>query len=244
MYDKNNYQLQYQKLTFEDTLREYRMRYIVDYIKSVKSDRILEIGSGCWPLFDYFDDYQTIDIVEPGNYFYETTKIKIGKNPRLSITNSSIEEVYPKLKNDYDVILIGGFLHEIDNPEEVLSIVKKIANPDTIIITFVPNADSFHRVLAFEAGIIESKYQFSENDSLFGRRNVFNKASISSLFVKSGYSVSMVDTYFIKPFSHEQMDQLMSSSFLNVQLLNGLYNMKKYMIDMGAEIFLAASVLL
>lgn len=242
MYDKNSYQLHYEKLTFEDTLREYRMRHIVDYLQSIKSDKILEIGSGCWPLFDYFDDYKTLDIVEPGEYFHEIVKSKIGSNTRVSITNGFIEEVYPTLKNDYDIILIGGFLHEIDNPEEVLSIINKIASPKTIIITFVPNADSFHRLLAFEAGIISSKYEFSENDTLFGRRNVFNKASISALFVNSGFSVSTIDTYFIKPFTHEQMEQLMSISFLNIALLNGLYKMTNYMIDMGAEIFLAASI--
>ena len=244
MYDKNNYQLQYEKLTFEDTLREFRMHHIVNYIQSIKSDKILEIGSGCWPLFDYFDNYKVIDIVEPGEYFYEITKSKIGSNPRLSITNDFIENVYPTLKNDYDIILIGGFLHEIDNPEEVLSVIKKIASPETIIITFVPNADSVHRLLAFEAGIITSKYEFSENDTLFGRRNVFNKASLASLFVTAGFSISTIDTYFVKPFSHEQMEQLLSISFLNNQLLLGLSKMIQYMPDMGAEIFLAASILI
>lgn len=243
MYDRDDYQLNYEKLTFEDRLREFRMEYIVNYINSIKSDKILEIGSGRWPLCDYFDDYKVLDIVEPGEHFYENTKCKIENNPRLSITNRLIEDVYSTLKNDYDIILIGGFLHEIENPEEVLSVVKKIASPETIIITFVPNADSFHRLLAFESGIIKSKYEFSENDSLFGRRNIFNKASIASLFVNCGFSILSADTYFIKPFTHNQMEQLLNISFLNRQLLLGFSKMIQYMPDMGAEIFLSSTTL-
>ena len=244
MYDQNDYQLHYENLNFEDRLREFRMEYIVNYIQGIKSDKILEIGSGCWPLSDYFDDYKTLDIIEPGEHFYEIAKSKTKSNDRVSLTNGFIEDVYPTLKNDYDIILIGGFLHEIDNPEEVLSTIKKIASPETIIITFVPNADSFHRLLAFETGIIKSKYEFSENDSLFGRRNVFNKASITSLFVTCGFSILTTDTYFIKPFTHEQMEQLLTISFLNHQLLLGFSKMIEYMPDLGAEIFMAVTILI
>ena len=242
MYDQNDYQLNYESLNFEDKLREFRMTNIVNYIQSIKSDKILEIGSGSWPLSDYFDDYKTLDIIEPGGHFYEVAKSKTATNPRVSLTNGLIEDVHPTLKNNYDIILIGGFLHEIDNPEEVLSTIKKIASPETIIITFVPNADSFHRLLAYEAGIISSKYEFSENDVLFGRRNVFNKSSITSLFIACGFSVLTIDTYFVKPFSHEQMEQLLNISFLSNQLLLGFSKMIEYMPDLGAEIFLALRV--
>ena len=83
MYDQNDYQLNYEKLTFEDKLRVYRMQYIVDYIADIKSRSILEIGCGNDPLFLYFDDFEMMDIVEPGNLFYESTKKKIGDDTRI-----------------------------------------------------------------------------------------------------------------------------------------------------------------
>ena len=174
MYDQNEYQLKYQNLTFEDKLRKYRMEYIVDYLKTIKSDKILEIGCGNDPIFLCYDKFEVMDIVEPGDQFYEFTKNKIGDDQRISIQNCFIEEAKLALKNEYDVIVIGGFLHEIDNPEEVLTVIKKIAKPETIVITYVPNANSFHRLLALESGLIKSNYEFSENDIHFGRRNVFN----------------------------------------------------------------------
>ena len=241
MYNQNDYQLNYEKLTFEDKLRVFRMQYIVDYIADIKSQKILEIGCGNDPLFLYFDDYEIMDIVEPGELFYEYTKSKIGQNTRVSIINNFIELAHTDLKNDYDIILIGGFLHEIDNPEEVLKTIKKIANPNTIVITFVPNANSFHRLLALEAGLIQSNYEFSENDKLFGRRNIFNAASIAALFTGCGYQVIKTDSYFVKPFSHEQMEHLVDTAFFSTEILNGLSKMIKYMPDMGCEIFLSAT---
>jgi SAM-dependent methyltransferase len=243
MYNQDEYQLKYQNLTFEDKLRKYRMEYIVDYLNTIKSDKILEIGCGNDPIFLCYDNYEVMDIVEPGDHFYEFTKNKIGDDKRISIQNCFIEDAKLELKNEYDVIVIGGFLHEIDNPEEVLSVIKGIAKPETIVLTYVPNANSFHRLLALESGLIQSNYEFSENDKLFGRRNVFNLESIASLFTKSGFKVIKKDTYFIKPFTHEQMNALMGLSFFTEEILAGFYKMTKYLPDMGCEIFLAATMM-
>ncbi len=241
MYNKADYQLNYQNLTFENHLRSFRMYYIVKYLKSINANKILEIGCGNDPIFEIYKDFQVMDVIEPGDYFYEDTKSKIGNNTKISITKGYIEDVYEDFKKEYDVIVIGGFLHEIDNPEAILAAIKNIVKPHTIVITYVPNANSFHRLLAVESGIIATNYEFSENDKLFGRRNVFNSASLSSLFVNSGFFVTKTETYFIKPFTHEQMDSLLKSPFFSEEILLGLYKMAKYMPDLGCELFLAAT---
>lgn len=240
MHDHNDYQLHYQKLSFEDKLRKYRMEYVAEYLKTIKSRKILEIGCGNDPIHFYFNDFDVLDLIEPGKHFYEFTKGKITGDSRISIQNCFLEEAVLDSVTTYDVIIIGGFLHEIDNPEEVLSAVRNIANQDTIVLTYVPNVNSFHRILALEAGLIQSNYEFSENDKAFGRRNVFNQQSIQSLFKHRGFDTVKCDTYFIKPFTHGQMNELMESSFLSEALLEGFFNMSKYIPDMGCEIFLSA----
>ena len=242
MHDHHDYQLNYEKLSFEDKLRKYRMEYVTDYLKSIQSTKILEIGCGNDPIHFYFNDFEMLDLIEPGEHFYEFTKSKVVDDPRITIQNCFLEEANLRAKNDYDVIIIGGFLHEIDNPEEVLAAVKDVANPKTIVITYVPNANSFHRILALESGLIKSNYEFSENDKAFGRRNVFNQQSIQSLFKHGGFDTVKSDTYFIKPFTHGQMNELMESSFLTEELLTGFFRMSKYIPDLGCEIFLSARI--
>jgi SAM-dependent methyltransferase len=240
MHDHNDYQLNYQKLSFEDKLRKYRMEYVADYLRTIKANKILEIGCGNDPIHFYFNDFEVLDLIEPGKHFYEFTKGKIENDPRITIQNCFLEEA--NLRDGYDVIIIGGFLHEIDNPEEVLAAVKNVANSNTIVITYVPNANSFHRILALESGLIKSNYEFSENDKAFGRRNVFNLESIQFLFKQSGFGTVKSDTYFIKPFTHGQMNELMESSFLTEELLTGFFKMSHYIPNMGCEIFLSARI--
>jgi hypothetical protein len=240
MTSHNDYQLNYQKLSFEDELRKFRMAYVADYLKTIKANKILEIGCGNDPIHLYFNEFEVLDLIEPGKHFYEFTKNMIAQDSRISIQNCFLEEAILPVNNHYDVIIIGGFLHEIDNPEAVLALVKNIANDQTIVITYVPNANSFHRLLALESGLIKSNYEFSQNDKAFGRRHVFNLQSIQSLFQQSGFISVKTDAYFIKPFTHEQMNELMESSFLSEELLIGLNKMSKYLPDMGCEIFLSS----
>ena len=242
MKDNKAYQLGYQNLIFEDKLRKYRMKYLVDYLSTIKASKILEVGCGNDPIFLNYDNFEVMDIVEPGELFYEFTKNKIAGDQRISIQNCLLEESKLELKNDYDVIVLGGFLHEIENPEEVLSVVKKIAKPETIVLTYVPNANSFHRLLAFESGIIKSHFEFSENDKIFGRTCVFTTESVGKLFTNSGFEVVKKETYFIKPFTHQQMDDLLNLPFFTKEILQGLFRMTKYMPDMGCEIFVSARV--
>ena len=242
MDDQSSYQLNYQSLTFEDKLRVYRMEHIVNYLNTIKCASILEIGCGNDSIFMYYNDFKTLHIIEPGKIFYDFTNNKIKKDPRITISNNMIEDESLIFEKTYDVIIIGGFLHEIDNPEEVLCSIKNIANDKTVIMTYVPNADSFHRQLAVESGIIKSNYEFSGNDKIFGRRTVFNTASISKMFANCGFVVLQTDTYFIKPFSHEQMDKLFKISILTDEILAGLFKLSKYIPNMGCEIFLAAMI--
>lgn len=242
MRDHHEYQLNYEKLSFEDKLRKYRMEYVADYLKTVRSTKILEIGCGNDPIHFHFDDFEILDLIEPGKHFYEFTKGKIADDPRISIQNCFLEEADLKYKNNYDVIIIGGFLHEIDHPEAVLSAVRAISHPETVVVTYVPNANSFHRLLALESGLIASNYEFSANDKAFGRRNIFNLEAIEHLFQQAGFTTLKKDTYFIKPFTHGQMNELLESSFITEAMLQGFYKMSKYLPDMGCEIFLSAKI--
>lgn len=243
MYDHNDYQLNYQNLPFEDKLRKFRMQYLLDYIATFKHSSILEIGCGNDPLFELYDDYKIMDVVEPGNHFYSAAVTKSKGDPRISIYHGVIEQCSDQLKNNYDLILIGGFLHEIDNAPDVLAVIKKLAGPHSVVVTYVPNSNSFHRLLALESGFIKAQDEFSQNDTLFGRRKVYDVASFSGLFVVSGYSVIKADTYFVKPFTHEQMDAMMGLSQFTQDILIGLYKMTKYFPDAGCEIFLAANII-
>ncbi|HNP33338.1 MAG TPA: methyltransferase domain-containing protein [Flavobacterium sp.] len=238
-----NYHQDYDELPFEDVLRKYRYRYLVNLFSKLDAKNILEIGCGYNPIFEHYTNFQKMTIVEVDNHFYEAAIQKADGNSKIKIINKPIQQSAHDLGSDFDLILISGFLHEIDNPEEVITLLKKCCNPNTKVVTFVPNANSFHRVLAYEAEIIEKIYEFSANDKKFGRRLVWDMGSFADMFESNGYQVEQIETYFIKPFAHSQMVKMMEAGIFTNQVLDGLDNMIKYMPDMGCEIALVAKSL-
>lgn len=235
-----NYHQDYDELPFEDILRRYRYRYLVNQFSKFKAKNILEIGCGYNPIFESYTHFEKMTIVELNTHFYESAIKKINGNPNIKIINKPIQEAVDELGCEFDMILISGFLHEIDNPEAVLTLIKKICNKNTRVISFVPNAKSFHRVLAFESGLISQIYDFSDNDKKFGRRLVWDMNSFSEMFLKNGYQVEKKETYFIKPFAHFQMKKIIEVGIFTDPILDGLDKMIKYMPDMGCEIALIA----
>ena len=235
-----NYQSDYDELPFENVLRKYRFLKIVDLLSKLKAKNILEIGCGANPLFEHYKGFETMTIVELDEFYFNSTVKKASGNSAIKVINKPIEDSVEDLSSEFDVIIISGFQHEMDNPEELLVLLRKICNPNTSVVAYVPNANSFHRVLAFEAGLIPNIYNFSENDQKFGRRIVWDINSFSEMFMSSGYTVELSETYFIKPFAHKQMKTIMDEGILTSEILTGLDNMIKYMPTMGSEIVIIA----
>ena len=233
-----DYGLNYLDLPFENILREYRKNNILKLINKKSHRRFLEIGCGPEPMFRTFSDFDRMTIVEPGKLFYDMAKKEAETDPRIIIFNNQIENITGILnKDNFDFIVIGGFLHEIKNPEAVLNSVRKISSKETHIYSFVPNARSFHRLLALEMGITSSIYQKSEHDQLFERQNVFDINGFNDLLSRNGFLILESGSYFIKPFTHDQMDKLLRFGIIDKSCLSGLDKMIKFLPDLGAELW-------
>jgi len=233
-----NYEEEYIDLPFEGELRKYRKQNVLQLMKRYQHRRILEIGCGPEPLFRDVAEFDQMVIAEPGKLFYGIARSYSKDVPSVKIYNDRIENLADQLKPfNFDFIVIGGFLHEIDSPEAVLSAVYQIASPETCIYSFVPNANSFHRLLAVKMGLIENVYIKSGYDKLFQRKEVYNSDSYQALFTTNGYRVIESGSYFIKPFSHSQMNAMLDNGIIDNKCLDGLNHMIEYMPDLGAELW-------
>lgn len=243
MLKTENYEKNYAQLPFEDILREYRKAKTFEVFDRFRHGKILEIGSGPRPLFADVADFEKMVVIEPGESFFQQAKALASSNPKITMINNLFENVVDDLaRESFDIIVIGGFLHEIDNPELFVRSLRKICGKNTVIHSFVPNARSFHRLLAFEMGIIGSVYQKSGNDQLFQRRVVFDTESYREMFTRNGFKVIEAGTYFVKPFTHDQMNKMLSGNVVDGKVMDGLNKMIKYMPDLGAEIFVTCSI--
>jgi hypothetical protein len=233
------YEADYTDLPFEDVLRTYRQQNIFTQIAATGAKRILEIGSGPLPLFKAMDHFERMVVVEPGESFFRIAKEVAADDKRITVIKDFFENIVDELVPEkFDFIILGGFLHEIGNPDEVLQAVQKVCHPTTIVHSFVPNAKSFHRLLAFEMGLIKDIYQKSAHDELFNRTAVYNMDSFKALFQKNSYSVQSCGTYFMKPFTNSQMQQMLLSQIITASVLEGLNKIIRYFPDNGSEMFI------
>lgn len=238
-----NYTENYIEQPFEDIQVAFRKKKVLELIKKQKHKTILEVGCGLDPFFNCYDNFDKLVIVEPSVNFYENATTTIKKNSKLVsrvvVINDYMESSISELQEyDFDFVIISCLLHEIENVSSFLDKLHYFIKKNTIVHIDVPNANSFHRVLAYEMGLIESVFEMSANNLLFQQQRVFDMASLSDLIIKHGFEIIDSGTYFLKPFTHEQMSQMLESKIIDEKVLNGFYRMTQYMPDLGSEIYI------
>lgn len=239
MREINNYIEEYARHSFEDVQVKYRRRKVLEQIRKYSHKNILEIGCGFEPIFQFLEDFATMTVIEPGyDFFANAQKLACDNKKIRCIQEFFCKEILTELTNQsYDFILVSSLLHELENPVEFLEALKEICSPETIIHINVPNANSIHRILAKEMGLIKNETEKSEANIKLQQHSVFSMESLVELVRNQLFQIVDKGSYFIKPFAHYQMQQLLDANIVDFTVLDGLYNLTKYIPEFGSEIF-------
>jgi 2-polyprenyl-3-methyl-5-hydroxy-6-metoxy-1,4-benzoquinol methylase len=243
MRDLIKYTEDYLEYSFEDIQASYRKKKILELIKNKNFKCILEVGCAIDPIYNHYDNFDKLIIIEPSIHFYNIASNYILNNSKLfsrvTIINDYFENTIIELqKYEFDYVIISSLLHEIENVSSFLANLHTFIKPNTIVHVNVPNAWSFHRVLAYEMGMIDSIYEMTDNNVIFQQHCVFDMASLSEIIIKLGFEIIDSGTYFLKPFSHKQMSEMLKTKIINENTLDGFFRMTKYMPNLGSELFI------
>ena len=107
-------------------------------------------------------------------------------------------------------------------------------HPAVRLLASVPNAGSFHRLLAVEAGFIPSPATLSLRDLALGHPVVFDGAALTALLDRAGLIDLTLDGYLFKPFTNAQMEVVLASA--DAGLVDGLIRLGRIFPDQAAEI--------
>ena len=242
MRDINKYTENYLDLPFENIQDAYRKQKVIEVVEKYMHSNILEIGCGMDPFFNCFQNFDQLVIVEPSNLFCENAINIIRSSDVLTskvvVINDYLENTANELKKyDFEFVILSGLLQEIENPSLLLEKLRSFIKADTIVHVNVANANSFHRLLAYEMGLIDSTFKMSPANVLLQQQRVFDLSTLSDLIISHGFEIIDSGSLFIKPFTHKQMAQMLEHNILNEKILDGLYKMTKYMPNMGSEIY-------
>ena len=62
--------------------------------------------------------------------------------------------------------------------------------------------------------------------------------TLTQLVENSGFQIIEKGSYFIKPFTHDQMGKLLENRIISKDVLEGLYKMSDELPGVGSEIYL------
>ena len=145
-------------------------------------------------------------------------------------------------QQSYDFILVSGLLHELESPVKFLDALISVCSANTVLHINVPNAYSIHRILALETGLIGDVFQQSETQKRLQQFSTFSMDSLTELLENCRFKIMDSGSYFIKPFTHSQMKNIISSGVIEMEVLDGLYELTKYIPAYGSEIFVDCRV--
>ena len=74
-----------------------------------------------------------------------------------------------------------------------------------VAIFTVPNAESLHRRIGVQMGLLQKINELNDQDKLLGHRRVFTLSELTDDALKAGYTIKEVHGFMIKLVSHRQM---------------------------------------
>jgi len=238
--DLAGYEEQYLKQPYEKYQVAFRKRKLLELLQKYNHAIMLEVGCGLASLFLDIDTYRQLVVTEPSKIFYDKAvndrKKQTGKD--IVLLNAFLEDEKDRLKDyKFDFIIVSCLLHEIPDQSKFLQVIHGISNENTVIHFNVPNAKSFHRLLAVEMRLIKDEFQQSESNLLFQQKVIFDLSLLTETMHKNGFMVIESGSYSFKPFTHAQLQKMIDGGVITEQMLDGFYNMEKYLPGIGSEIF-------
>jgi 2-polyprenyl-3-methyl-5-hydroxy-6-metoxy-1,4-benzoquinol methylase len=123
----------------------------------------------------------------------------------------------------FDVIVMGFVLEHVADPDRILRRFRDFLAPGGSLFVTVPNAESLHRRLGYEAGLIDDLLQLSDADRQLGHQRLYTVASLREAVERAGYDVKAIEGLLLKPITTSQIKSLdLSDAVLNAMLKVGV----------------------
>jgi SAM-dependent methyltransferase len=232
-------------MDFEPHLIVGRQERCLEFLAEHRPGTVLEVGCGPDLLIDRFDlpasSIRKWVVVEPSSYA-DPIEQRIATCDKLALIRGyledQIEALLAQAPGGFDAILLSGLLHETVHPETMLGGAHALLREGGLLFVSVPNAKSFHRLLAVEMGLMQSADQLSERNVELGQPVVYSRETLVPLIEAAGFRDPHFSGYMFKPFSNGQMAQVIDA--LGVSLADGLNKLGKLFPDNAAEIAVVA----
>ena len=229
---------------FEKVMVHYRRQFLIERLDRIRPRRVVEIGCGAELLYKYWLDSGTDAecwiIVEPSVQFADHARNS--NLPNLHVVENYFEDATDTVKDllaDHpDMVICSCLLHEVPSAIGLLAAIQSIMGEQTILHVNVPNSESVHRRLAMSMGLINHTKEMSTRNTTLMQNRVYDLANLKADIASAGMKIQAQGGFFIKPFTHAQMEQI--NPIIGTRVLDGLYQLGKEIPELASEIFVEA----
>lgn len=107
---------------------------------------------------------------------------------------------------------MGYILEHVKDPDLILKKYADFLNPGGAIYIVVPNAESLHRRIGYEAGLLNDLFKLSNDDLMFGHQRYFTVKTLTDFVHSHNLKITRIEGIFIKPITSQQIRKLELSS--------------------------------
>ena len=244
----DRYKISFDALPFERVQERYRRTELLKLLstESIQGKEILEIGPGERSIGLDMLGENIFTIIEPIKEFADANAalyLKEKPETRISIHSVLVEDYIISLPGQlFQYVLMSSNLHEFEDAQGILSILRKNLDDNSKIIIVVPNNESIHRILGVQLGFLDSTSSLTRTELQMQQKRNFSITSLSNLLESCGFRVEKIYTSFIKPWTHSQMQSRLDHKIIEEEELDMLYQLSGVFNPFGSEIFCVAIV--
>jgi SAM-dependent methyltransferase len=167
--------------------------------------RILELGSATGLMTSLLarDDRRFVCVERSAPYVARACARGLRN---VEIVHGLIED-YPG-DAGFDHVLAINLLHEIPDLDPVMHRVVALMKPKALLHVSLPNPASLHRLVALEAGLIESLYEISERGQKFSTLRLVPAAALITRASAWGLACVERSSVMVKPLPNAEMAKL------------------------------------
>ena len=178
-------------------------------LASITSPQLLEIGIGtgdCTTLLAARSGELTALDVDPMVCRRVTDRLRAAGLPTPRVICAAIEQHH--FQGRFHAIVLQNILEHIDDPVAMLRSLRDILEPKGRLYINVPLANSLHRLMGVELGMIERADAFAESDIRYGHRRVYTPDLMLGHVASAGLRTVFEMPYYLKPFSTAMLEGL------------------------------------
>jgi SAM-dependent methyltransferase len=184
---------------------------ICNVIRDVQPSNLLSLGIGHQAvsqriLQEVASNLKSYQILEGSKEIIRKFKSENKLPSQVKIIHTYFEDYDPG--QTFDAIEMGFVLEHVDDPELLVRKYSKHLTPGGILFIAVPNARSLHRIIGFEAGLLDDVYSLSDQDYELGHKRYFDLDSICQLIENAGLLITHRQGLMLKPITGAQINQL------------------------------------